>query len=251
MSEPWIAKGEIRQEQRRVHDPTFIETKDPEYLEEVENDEFSEVLNGKIEPKVMVTTSGDKESCDSFAKCLEVLIPNSKYVEREDGAPFSEIREQAINEKYTDMIVLVPAKGEVHMLYHLHLPNGPSACYRITSIKLPKDIEGHAKTSSHYPEIILERFETRIGQLTARMLSALFPAKPEYYGRRVITFHHQRDFIFFRHYRYQFNSPDDARLQECGPRFTLRLMWLQEGPYDPSNGLPAILQASIYLLLLF
>lgn len=237
MSEPWIAKGEIRQEQKRVHDPTFITTEDNEYKEEVEDDEFSKVYKGEIEPKVMITTSGDKESCLPFAECLEVLIPNSKYVEREGLSPFSEIREKAINEEYTDMIALVPAKGEVHMLYHLHLPEGPSACYRITSIKLPKSIEGHAKTSSHYPEIILKHFETRLGQLTSRMLKALFPIKPEYYGRRVITFHHQRDFIFFRHYRYQFNSPDDAALQECGPRFTLRLMWLQEGPYDPSNGI--------------
>ncbi|KAK8860722.1 Ribosome production factor 1 [Tritrichomonas musculus] len=237
MSEPWIAKGEIRQEQRRVHDPTFIDETDPEYLEEIKNDEFSKVLSGEIEPKVMVTTSGEKEPCEPFAQCLETFIPHTTYVKREDGAPFSEIREQAIKEEYTDMVVLVPAKGEVHMLYNLHLPNGPSACYRITSIKLPKEIDGHARTSSHYPELSFKRFETRIGRLTARMLSSLFPAKPEFYGRRVITFHHQRDFIFVRHYRYQFNTPEDVALQECGPRFTLRLMWLQEGPYDPSNGL--------------
>ncbi|OHT02922.1 Ribosome production factor 1 [Tritrichomonas foetus] len=236
MAEPWIAKGEIRQEARRENDPTFIKSDDPEYLEEIENDEFSSVLSGQTRPKVLITTSGEKDPCEPFAQCLETLIPNSKYESRINGSDFSTVRNQAIESEYTDMIVLVSAKDEVHMLYHLHLPEGPSACYRITSIKLPKEIDGHARTSDHYPEIILKRFETRVGQLTGRMLSALFPAKPQYYGRRVITFHHQRDFIFFRHYRYQFNSPEEAVLQEAGPRFTLRLMWMQEGPYDPSNG---------------
>ena len=236
MSEPWIAKGEIRQEMKRVHDPTFIGADDPELLEEIENDEFSSVLKGERDPKVMITTSGEREICEPFAQCLETLIPNSKYEERINGSAFSTVQQQAIEAEYTDMIVLVPAKDSVHMLYHLHLPSGPSACYRITSIKLPKEILGHARTSEHYPEVMMKRFETRLGQLTARMLSALFPCHPQYHGRRVITFHHQRDFIFFRHYRYQFNSTEDVTLQECGPQFTLRLMWLQEGPYDPSNG---------------
>ena len=33
------------------------------------------------------------------------------------------------------------------------------------------------------------------------MLAALFPYDPEFKGRRVVTFHNQRDFIFFRHHR--------------------------------------------------
>lgn len=34
------------------------------------------------------------------------------------------------------------------------------------------------------------------------MIQALFPQDPEFKGRRVVTFHNQRDFIFFRHHRY-------------------------------------------------
>lgn len=238
---PWIAKGEIRQEQKRVADPTIIDDDDPELLEENEIDEFTKVASGEIDPKVMITTEDssdpkEKAACVPFAQCLEVLIPNATYHERIPGSTISVLRKQAIDDGYTDMLLLTPAKGEVHMLYHLHLPEGPSACYRITSIKLPKDIAGHARTSAHYPEVMMKRFETRLGQLTARMLKSLFPCHPEYNGRRIITFHHQRDFIFFRHYRYQFNTPEDVPIQECGPRFTLRLMWLQEGPYDPANG---------------
>lgn len=34
------------------------------------------------------------------------------------------------------------------------------------------------------------------------MIQSLFPQDPEFKGRRVVTFHNQRDFIFFRHHRY-------------------------------------------------
>ena len=38
--------------------------------------------------------------------------------------------------------------------------------------------------------------------LCNRLIHSLFPQDPEFKGRRVVTFHNQRDFIFFRHYRY-------------------------------------------------
>jgi ribosome production factor 1 len=141
------------------------------------------------------------------------------------------------------------------------------------------------------------------------MFASVFPQKPEFKGRRVVTFHNQRDFIFFRHHRYVFeekkgrrlphaghlataevpdhvrdsmkegrgkrsskkrksvemdgssdnsdeNDSEDedsgededegkqshintmiqARLQELGPRFTLRLMSVQKGTFDSKHG---------------
>jgi len=74
----------------------------------------------------------------------------------------------------------------------------------------------------------------------------MFPSSPECHGRQVVTFHNQRDFIFFRRYRYVFeripSSTEErpvvgkARLQEIGPRFTLRLRWLQKGLWQPDSG---------------
>ena len=76
----------------------------------------------------------------------------------------------------------------------------------------------------------------------------LYPAlsqDPEFQGRQVVTFHNQRDYIFVRHHRYIFETADQpkggkkgttpseimkARLQELGPRFTLKLRWLQVPP---------------------
>lgn len=51
---------------------------------------------------------------------------------------------------------------------------------------------------------------------------ALFPQKPEFEGRAVVTFHNQRDFIFVRRHRYIFENKQKVGLQELGPRFTVR-----------------------------
>ena len=53
--------------------------------------------------------------------------------------------------------------------------------------------------------------------------------------------HNQRDFVFFRHHRYIFEQKEErgqvsARLQELGPRFTLRLKSLQLGTFDTQHG---------------
>jgi ribosome production factor 1 len=104
------------------------------------------------------------------------------------------------------------------------------------------------------------------------MFSCLFPKRPEFEGRQVVTLHNQRDFIFFRRHRYIFKADaieydenedenqdnekqDDGDtpkmdegptsefetrgtgvdIQEIGPRFCLKLQWLLNGT-DIKNG---------------
>jgi ribosome production factor 1 len=77
----------------------------------------------------------------------------------------------------------------------------------------------------------------------------MFPSRPEFEGRQVVTLHNQRDFIFFRRHRYVFRDKrateksildadgkpvkgvEDikAGLQELGPRFTLKLRRVDKG----------------------
>ena len=74
----------------------------------------------------------------------------------------------------------------------------------------------------------------------------------------MVTFHNQRDYIFFRHHRqasasrpvyscdidsclsptirYQFKNNHKVALQEIGPRFTLRLRWFQRRLFDTKAG---------------
>ena len=41
----------------------------------------------------------------------------------------------------------------------------------------------------------------KIGHSVARMLAVLFHYDPQFRGKRAVTFHNQRDYIFFRHHR--------------------------------------------------
>jgi ribosome production factor 1 len=73
----------------------------------------------------------------------------------------------------------------------------------------------------------------------ARFFASLFPQRPEFKGRQVVTFHNQRDFIFFRRHRYEFREEKSKVapvLQEIGPRFTLKLDRIQHGTFDNKFG---------------
>jgi ribosome production factor 1 len=134
----------------------------------------------------------------------------------------------------------------------IHLPCGPTALFRLSNVKLNSEIEGHGQMSPHNPEVILNNFKTRLGRRVGRMLASLFYQKPDFEGRRVATFHTQRDFIFFRQHRYIFEDGESmqkmpngkykrvkktiARLQELGPQFTLKLQSLQHGTFDSMHG---------------
>ena len=57
------------------------------------------------------------------------------------------------------------------------------------------------------PELVINNMRTRLGRSLARMFAALFPADANLAARRVVAFHNQRDFVFFRHYKcYTFAS---------------------------------------------
>ena len=57
-----------------------------------------------------------------------------------------------------------------------------------------------------------------------RMIQSLFPQDPNFRGRRVVTFHNQRDYIFFRHHRCAYQNAIRNR------GFVWRVMfWLYAG----------------------
>ena len=137
---------------------------------------------------------------------------------------------------FTDVLIVNEDRAQLVSLLHLHLPVGPTAFYRLSSVRLCSELGGHAVPTAHRPEVILNHFTTRLGHRVGRMLGSLFHQRPEFRGRRVCTFHNQRDFIFFRQHRYVFTAKDKAALQEMGPRFTLKLKWLQHGLFDHDKG---------------
>ena len=98
------------------------------------------------------------------------------------------------------------ARKKIDAITLIHLPNGPSARFRVSSVQTSHQISGHGNATSHFPELILNNFTTRLGLRVARFFHCLLPKQPEFKGRQVVTLHNQRDFIFFRRHRYIFKD---------------------------------------------
>ena len=229
----------------RVYDETFVEADDEEILGDERDDEFATYWSGGERPKVMVTTrpkpSGELFHCIAD---LQKLVPNCFFYPRRHFT-VQQICGFASNKNFTHLIVLSERYKECNGMIITHLPIGPTAFFKVSNVLNSQDVPGRGAVTDHVPEILLNNFRTRLGRRVGRLLGSIFPHAPEFQGRQVVTMHNQRDFIFVRHHRYIFNEREDAaqrqkekqetvktRLQELGPRFTIKMKWLQEGVFD-------------------
>ncbi len=256
-------------ESMREFDDTAVLPGDAEVAGDEADDEFARVWDGTEPPKVMVTTA-KSPSGKIFPVIAELLntIPNSFYYKR-GHFELKKICEYASNKAFTHLLVLSERRKIPNGMILIKLPDGPTAAFKLRSTVLPEDIRGHGRATTHVPEVLLNRFTTRLGRRIGRLLGSLFPVrKAEFEGRQVVTFHNQRDFIFFRRHRYIFEDapgggggagaaavaagagggggggkPDvgaelgkRVRMQELGPRFTLKLKYLMASTFDTRFG---------------
>ncbi|EGD75109.1 ribosome production factor 1 [Salpingoeca rosetta] len=223
-------------ESMRVSDGTEIAADDEEVLGDERSDEFASYFLGKTS-KVLVTLSTNRpfQRTLKFVEELINIIPSATYRKR-NGFPLKTIVEQASARGYTALIVVNQNMRRAESLVMSHLPSGPTAHFKLSSVVWPKDIHGTAKDTGHFPEVLTTNFNTRLGKQVSRMFQSLFPQHPEFTGRSVVTFHCQRDFIFFRRHRYIFRDTKRVGLQEIGPQFTLKLQSLQRGTFDTKYG---------------
>ncbi|UXI15732.1 hypothetical protein NH340_JMT01675 [Sarcoptes scabiei] len=213
-----------------VH-PSDEETKIEESL-----DEFSNYFDKKIVPKILITTSHNPHrKTVKFCRELRNTITNSELRWRRK-AHIKKIIPSAIERNFTDLLIINEDRGQPNGLLHVHLPNGPTANYRLSSIKYQSDIKNKAAFNNSCPEVIINNMTTRLGYSIGRMLSSLFHFEPQFRGRKVITFHNQRDYIFFRQHLYEFKNESKVAIKELGPRFTLKLRSLQHGTFDSKFG---------------
>jgi len=244
----------------RKADATTVTAGDAEVEAEEREDEFAEHFNLSRPPKVLVTTHRrpSRHMWAFLGEFMEVL-PRCEFAERR-GLPLKNIVKWADEREFSDLLVFHESPGGtseggtsgVDGMMHVHLPTGPTARYALKSLLLSKDIPNCGRATDHRPELVLNGFHTRLGHRIGRMFASLWHQDPEFTGRRVCTMHNQRDFIFFRHHRYVFEEklrrakPTDAdsekqklvkaRLQELGPRFTLKLQTLQRGTFADADG---------------
>lgn len=223
-------------ENMRIPDETMVSPQDEEVAKDEETDEFASYFNRDTTPKVLITTSDRPCSrTNKFCKELKRCIPNSEIHYRR-GLDLKKIIPQAMSKDFTDIMVINEDRKEPNGLVISHLPNGPTVHFKVSNVRLSTDIKRVGEMTGHKPEIILNNFNTRLGHSVGRMFASLFPHDPQFTGRRVITIHNQRDFIFFRQHRYVFRNSKRVGLKELGPRFTMKLRSLQKGTFDSKFG---------------
>lgn len=223
-------------EMREISDD-FVFEEDDELLNEEKFDEFASFFDSKKDPKLLMTTS-EKPSRQlfDFLKEVKTAFPNCFYHPRRTFT-LKEIAEYSNNRDFTDIMVWRENRKKVDELILMHLPKGPTAIFKVTNIKLNEEIHHHGNPTDHFPELILNNFNTNVGRRIGRFFASLFPQKPDFKARTVVTFHNQRDFIFFRRHRYAFGKEyEKVNLQEIGPRFNLKLKKLQKGVFDNRMG---------------
>ncbi|KAJ3219162.1 Ribosome production factor 1 [Dinochytrium kinnereticum] len=222
-------------ENTREADETIVGD-DDEVLKSEASDEFAQYFNG-LPPKILITTSRwATPNTYEFANEFITIFPDAQFVKRGPQFEVKKIVELAKKREFTDVIIINESNKQPNAITVIHLPDGPTAHFKLSSIKLNKEIKGHGRLGPEKPELILNHFNTRLGHSVGRMLASLFPQVPEFKGRQVATFHNQRDFIFFRRHRYIFRNGERCDLQEIGPRFTLKLKWLQKGTFNTKYG---------------
>uniref|UniRef100_A0A182PCG0 Brix domain-containing protein n=1 Tax=Anopheles epiroticus TaxID=199890 RepID=A0A182PCG0_9DIPT len=229
-------------ESMREKDETTVANLEGEDQEEVmndlANDEFCEYYQKSYEPRVMITFNATPHHVTrKFASLLQRMIPNASTFRR-NKTQLKRVCKSAIRENFTDILVVNENRKKPEGLLLIHLPEGPTAHFKISNFKDLKDLKRkESDISTHRPEVILNNFTTRLGLTIGRMLGALFHYEPEFRGRRAVTFHNQRDYIFFRHHLYEFDKNGKrVKLRELGPRFTLKLRSLQVGLFDGKCG---------------
>lgn len=228
----------LREKDETIIKGSLDDSENAEIKEDIEQDEFASYYRHDYEPKVLITYSDNPcKKTRIFGRELTRIIPNSLSLYR-NRSGVKKIVKSATAKNFTDVIVINENRSEPNGLLIIHLPDGPTLHCKLSNVKITPELKrSHKEITSHRPEVILNNFTTRLGHSVGRMLGALFHYEPEFKGRRAVTFHNQRDYIFFRHHRYEFN-PDTGkpRLRELGPRFTLKVKSLQYGTFDSKYG---------------
>eukprot|EP01116_Phalansterium_solitarium_P023613 TRINITY_DN8375_c0_g1_i2.p1 TRINITY_DN8375_c0_g1~~TRINITY_DN8375_c0_g1_i2.p1 ORF type:complete len:255 (-),score=127.58 TRINITY_DN8375_c0_g1_i2:651-1415(-) len=176
----------------READETVVTPDDAEALADEAADEFASYYTpGAATPKLLLTSNVHPSAhVLSLIDELISVLPTAEY-HRRGTFELKQIVEFACARDFTDVIVVNEDRKKPNGLVISHLPDGPTMHFKLSSLKLAKDLPGHGKITKHQPELILNGFTTRLGHTVGRQLGALLPHRPNFHGRRVVTFHNQ------------------------------------------------------------
>ena len=242
-------------EMKRIITEDVILENNPELNEEENFDEFSDFFKGIKRSKILLTTNEKPTSRTfEFLQDLKNCFPNSFYYPRKKFS-LIEISKIAHERDFTHVLTINERLKEPYSLSFALVGkpplfiDGPTLTFRVRKYIPSYNIYNKGNPTGHDPELIFKNFNSALGRRTSRALASMFSIYPEFKGRSVVTFHNQRDFIFFRHHRYIFKNEEiesekkDGNkkvkelktvvdLQEIGPRFVLQLQKVYSGAFD-------------------
>ncbi|OBZ73574.1 Brix domain-containing protein C4F8.04 [Grifola frondosa] len=129
---------------------------------DISTDPFASYFSGAADPtvpqKVLVTTS-PRATRTTYEFCDELVgvFPGAEFIRRKKGKGFEmgRIAGWAAGRGYTHLVVVNEDMKKPNAITMVYLPDGPTAYFKLTSIELSKKISGHARATSHYPELVL------------------------------------------------------------------------------------------------
>jgi len=203
---------------------------------------------GAEDPKILITTAREpSDRLKRFIKEMRFVFPNAQRINR-GSMQTKQIVEAAINNGFSDIVMIHETRGEPDSLVICHLPYGPTATFTMYNVVMRHDANIKTKMSEAYPRLVMHNFKTKVGERVATILKYLFPVpKPD--SQRVITFANDSDFISFRHHVYKKEDAGAAQgkgndknaegkkiiLKEVGPRFELQLYEIRLGTIDQKD----------------
>ncbi|EOA27718.1 hypothetical protein CARUB_v10023871mg [Capsella rubella] len=216
-------------------------------------DETDKILSGEIKPKTLITTylfgytRQKPQKGTLIAEEMLSVFPNSKYMNRRRNSELGQVIKFAKKKGFTSLILAHTNNLGNDEIRIINLLNGASASFIFIELVPRIDIPNCAKPPSRrYPRLHVRGFDSPASVGTARMIQSLFPKVP--HSRRpsrlrsIAWLEQQRNHVFFRHHRLCSEeviggerSSVSTQPQECGPRFTLKLMGVDRVSLDTGN----------------
>lgn len=163
-------------ENMRVKDETIITELDEDIQGEHNIDEFASYFDKETTPKILMTTNRrPKGKIFDFLKEIKNVFPNTEYYERKNFQ-IKNVIEWAKPRGFTDIMLWYEKHGKPHSLILSHLPKGPTATFRVSSVMLREKIPNHGAIPTEVnTELIMNNFDTMLGHRLGRMLASLVP----------------------------------------------------------------------------
>jgi ribosome production factor 1 len=155
---------------KRTKNDTIPQTNEDleELNQELQHDEFSSVLNNLENSKILLTTAKRApKNIYKFIKEFQTIV-NCQFVKRSSQFNLGHIKDICLEREFTDLIIVNHDKKVVNGLTIMHLPDGPTAYFKLSSFVDSKSIRGHATLGATNPELILNGFSTRLGTTVGR-----------------------------------------------------------------------------------